>query len=417
MFPFIRVPDSKRLSRIISSHPTFSNVPSGLIRDRDREALFDIRAPLSTRRFGTFGGKEGEVDAIKTVVKAPIGFPNPSILDPFKISEAEVLDAVESGKGMNLEGMVSDLERSMVGDLDLSPERKSFMDIIELENTLAGVRKEQQKVRKRKIKKELQAIRERGRDPLEKTEKDILIPPSFEQMFDLLGDTQGRGRRSRFKSATKSKRSKPPSRKTLENASKAGIKASQKGDIKTAQRVTEKKALEAGVPKSLAKTLGRQTGKAIKKHAAMESDEVKGIVDVAQTLKDVGIPEKKKPIRDEDIKRRKVEGTTTEYSGDPVAEMKEMKMRVPEMRFALKKIGYKKTTLNKPQLMEELSEVASRAGVSVKDILDAPQGGILSKRLMGVARFMGKTQRRFEVVKKPRIRQRKSKFRLRKQNR
>lgn len=391
MFPFIKVPDSKRLSRIISSHPTFSNVPSGIITDPFRESTFDVRAPLASRRFGGFGAREGEVDAIKTVVRAPVGFPNPSILDPFKISESEVLEAVESGKGMSLKDMVSDLERAMVGDLDLSPERKSFMDIIELENTLADTRKKQQKVRKRKIKRELQTIRERGRDPLEKTEKDILIPPSFDQMFELLGDTQGRGRRSRFRSATKSKRSKPPSRKILENASKAGIKASQKGDIKTAQRVTEKKALEAGVPKSLAKTLARQTGKAIKKHAAMESDEVKGIVDVT---------ERKIPVKDEDIKRRKVEGTTTEYSGDPRSEMRDMKMRVPEMQFALKKIGYKKVTLNKPALMEELSEVSSRSGVPVKDILDAPQGGILSKRLLEVARSMGKTQRKFDIKKK-----------------
>lgn len=376
MFPFIKVPDSKRLSRIISSHPTFSNVPSGIITDPFRESTFDVRAPLASRRFGGFGAREGEVDAIKTVVRAPVGFPNPSILDPFKISESEVLEAVESGKGMSLKDMVSDLERAMVGDLDLSPERKSFMDIIELENTLADTRKKQQKVRKRKIKRELQTIRERGRDPLEKTEKDILIPPSFDQMFELLGDTQGRGRRSRFRSATKSKRSKPPSRKILENASKAGIKASQKGDIKTAQRVTEKKALEAGVPKSLAKVLARQTGGAIKKHAAMESKEVKAIVKVT---------EKKTPIVD-----RRGRPAGSRGSG----------VKVPQMKTALKNIGYKKVTLPKLELMSEIVEVSSRSGVPVEDILNAPVGGTLSKRLIEVTREMGKAQRRYDVKKR-----------------
>lgn len=209
-----------------------------------------------------------------------------------------------------------------------------------------------------------------------------------------------------FDSMVSSKKSAPPkqtrvpksmiSKKALKRAVRAGIKASQEGDVETAKRVTKREALSAGIPDVLAAILEKEAGKAIKKHAEMEDREVDGIVEKV---------ERKRPMkRNEDTKhgggRR---GRPAGSRGTVVPpEMKGMTVR--EMRFGLKKIGYKAiSNMRKPALIRELSNVSAKSGTPVNDILNAPEGGELSNRLLGVARDMGKTMRKFDIKKKKKL--------------
>lgn len=187
------------------------------------------------------------------------------------------------------------------------------------------------------------------------------------------------------------------SKKALKKAVRAGIKASQEGDVETAKRVTKREALSAGIPDVLAAILEREAGKAIKKHAAMESREVDGIVEKAES--------KRSMKRNEDIKHGggKKGGRPAGSRGTVVPP--EMKgMTVPVMKFGLRKIGYKATyKMRKPALIRELSNVSAESGTSINDILNAPEGGELSNRLMGVARDMGKTMRKFDIKRKKKL--------------
>lgn len=87
-------------------------------------------------------------------------------------------------------------------------------------------------------------------------------------------------KRASSKEVKKTKRR--TSKVALKKAAAAGIKASQKGDVETAKRVTERKALAAGASKILANNLAKEVGKAIKKHVTMEQNEVAGIVKKTQ---------------------------------------------------------------------------------------------------------------------------------------
>lgn len=315
MFPFLRVPDSKRLSRIISSHPTFSNVPSGLVTDPFRESLFDIRAPLGSRYFGGFGAREGET----------IATPAPGIPNYIRRESKDI------GLGVDLSrmGVMPPLSQMIEGE-----EKK----------TLGPTMTEINKI--------------------------------FESMVSNKKRTQPKQTKVRTNTTRK---------KEMKKAVRAGIKASQEGDIETAKRVTKREALSAGIPDVLATILEKEAGEAIKKHAKMENKEVDGIVEKV---------EGERPLkRDEDIKRSgKGRGRPAGSRGSGV--------KVRQLKDALKNIGYKNVTLNKPQLIGELSEVASRSGVPMEDILEAPVGGTLTKRLIEVAREMGKAQRRYDVKKK-----------------
>lgn len=315
MFPFIRVQNSNRLSRIISSHPTFSNVPSGLVTDPFRESLFDIRAPLGARYFEGFGAREGETIATPPPTQ-------PGVLPPVSKDVGLAMDLSRMGAMLPLSQMIEGKKKT------LGP-------------TMAEINK----------------------------------------IFDSMVSNKKRTRPKQTKVRTNTTR-----KKEMKKAVRAGIKASQEGDVETAKMVTKREALSAGIPDALATILEKEAGKAIKKHAVMENREVEGIVEKV---------ERKQPLkRNEDIKHGGSKGR-----GRP-AGSRGSGVKVPQLKDALKKIGYKNVTLNKPQLMGELSEVSSRSGVSMKDILDAPRGGILSNRLIEVVRAMGKTQRKFDVKKR-----------------
>ena len=199
------------------------------------------------------------------------------------------------------------------------------------------------------------------------------------------------------KKSTPAKQARVPksmiSKKALKKAVRAGIKASQEGDVETAKRVTKREALSAGIPDVLATILEKEAGKAIKKHALMESREVDGIVEKA---------ERKRPMkRNEDIKHGGGRRGRPAGSRGAVVPPEMKGMTAPEMRFGLKKIGYKATSkMRKPDLIRELSNVSAKSGTPVNDILNAPQGGELSSRLMEVARDMGKTMRKFDIKKR-----------------
>lgn len=104
MYTFVRFADLGPFSNIVHSHPRYMNTPSGLIRDVKGRVLGHSRAPLSTRRFGTFEGTAGETLAAALAVRpAPIS-PGGSESDSSvsddeysELSESEVEDLVEKG--------------------------------------------------------------------------------------------------------------------------------------------------------------------------------------------------------------------------------------------------------------------------------------------------------------------------------
>lgn len=325
MFPFIRVQNSNRLSRIISSHPTFSNVPSGLVTDPFRESLFDIRAPLGARYFEGFGAREGETIATPPPTQ-------PGVLPPVSKDVGLAMDLSRMGAMLPLSQMIEGKKKT------LGP-------------TMAEINK----------------------------------------IFDSMVSNKKRTRPKQTKVRTNTTR-----KKEMKKAVRAGIKASQEGDIETAKRVTKREALSAGIPDALATILEKEAGKAIKKHAVMENREVEGIVEKV---------EGKRPMkRNEDIKHGGGRRGRPAGSRGTVTPSEMKGMTAPEMRFGLRKIGYKATSkMRKPDLIRELSNVSAKSGTPVNDILNAPQGGELSNRLLGVARDMGKTMRKFDIRKKKKL--------------
>lgn len=213
-------------SSIIHANPQFMNVPKGLLRDRKGRIIGHALAPLATRRFGSFGGTEGDDPNIGGVVGAAAGAgggPGPAT-PPISPRKAAPIDF--------------DPDESIVQQFGQE----------EAEGDL--------------IRALLKAVE------LGKSVRAATIEP---------GEAK-----QRSKAAAKRRR-------ILRRAALAGIKASAKGDDVKAGQVATKEALAEGLSVAEAKSVGATTSKTVKKHMVMKEKEVPGIVQAVEEKHAAGV--------------------------------------------------------------------------------------------------------------------------------
>jgi hypothetical protein len=210
-------------SSVIHANPHFLNAPKGLLRDRKGRIIGHALAPLATRRFGSFGGTEGDDPNLGGVIPAVPSIPLPPI----------------GGGGLSRPS---------------KPTRKAKTIDFDPTETI---------------------IQQFGKEDAESKLIGALLKDIETGKSIRAATTKPEEAKRRSKAAAKRRR-------VLRRSALAGIKASAKGDDVKSGQVAKKEGLAEGLSAAEAKTLQTETRKAIKKHMVMKEKEVPGIVQAVE---------------------------------------------------------------------------------------------------------------------------------------
>ena len=261
MYRFVKFSDLGPFTDIVHSNDRFSNVPTGMLLDLEGRIVGHGRAPLSTRRFGTFEGTAGQ-----DMNEEP----------PPSYGEAMGGDTKTGGEALLFDIPESDEEG--LGEFGFD---EDIIDEI--------VREELAK----------RSVRRRARGILQSAARSI--------------GAIRRGAKRLSKAAKK---------KAVKKAALAGIRASNKGDDNKAARKAMVEAKEAGLSPGEVKAVGRATKRKVKKHMEMEDQEA-GVIagEVAGSFEE-SEPEGKHSAG---VKRGRPAGSKKGTSSNPLLNMKSQK--------------------------------------------------------------------------------------------
>jgi len=154
--------------------------------------------------------------------------------------------------------------------------------------------------------------------------------------------------------------SKSTKKKAVKRAALAGIKASNKGDDATAERVAMIEAKEAGLSPAEVKAVGEATKQKVKKHMEMENEEAGAIAsEVVEGKHAAG------------VKRGRPAGSKTATSSNPLLNLKSQK----ELKAIGKTLGFKSSYFrNRSVSIDSITEAASRANTPIGLVVEAAEG-------------------------------------------